>query len=176
MTNETYDAIIIGSGAGGASVAYNLIQAGKRVLVLEKGDFLPHDNSTLNVKTVFKEGKFKNHDQWVDNHNRIFVPEEFSNVGGKTKWYGAALLRFSPHEFEADDEFKCLAWPISYEDMESYYQQAEEILKVQTFVNYEKLNAQTWRPETIKMKNLQTKKVSVLTTNNRKIDQKLPCI
>ena len=141
MTNEAYDAIIIGSGAGGASVAYSLVQAGKRVLLLEKGDFLPHDCSTLDVKTVFKEGKFKNHDQWVDNHNRIFVPEEFSNVGGKTKWYGAALLRFSPHEFEADEEFKCLAWPISYEDMESHYQQAEEILKVQKFDNEPELQA-----------------------------------
>jgi choline dehydrogenase-like flavoprotein len=141
MTNEIYDAIIIGSGAGGASVAYNLIQAGKHVLMLEKGDFLPHDSSTLNVKKVFKEGKFKSPDQWVDNHNRIFVPEEFYNVGGKTKWYGAALLRFSPHEFEADDEFKCLAWPISYADMESYYQQAEEILKVQNFDNEPELQA-----------------------------------
>jgi choline dehydrogenase-like flavoprotein len=141
MSNETYDAIIIGSGAGGAAVAYNLIQAGKRVLMLEKGDYLPHDSSTLDVKAVFKEGKFTNPDKWVDNHNRVFVPEEFSNVGGKTKWYGAALLRFSPHEFEADDEFKCLPWPIGYEDLEPHYQQAEELLEVKSFDNEPELQA-----------------------------------
>jgi choline dehydrogenase-like flavoprotein len=141
MSNETYDAIIIGTGAGGAAVAYNLIQAGKRVLMLEKGGYLPRDSSTLDVKAVFKEGKFTNPDKWVDNHNRVFLPEEFSNVGGKTKWYGAALLRFSPHEFEADDEFKCLAWPISYEDLEPYYQQAEDILEVKNFDNEPELQA-----------------------------------
>ncbi len=109
MTNEAYDAVIIGSGAGGAAVAYNLVKAGKHVLVVEKGDFLPRDCSTLDVKTVFKEGKFKNHDQWVDNQNRTFVPGEYYNVGGKTKWYGVALMRFDPHEFKADEDFQCLA-------------------------------------------------------------------
>jgi choline dehydrogenase-like flavoprotein len=135
MTNEAYDAVIIGSGAGGAAVAYNLVKAGKHVLVLEKGDFLPRDCSTLDVKTVFKEGKFKNHDQWVDNQNRTFVPGEYYNVGGKTKWYGAALMRFAPHEFEADEDFQCLAWPIRYADIEPYYRQAEDLLQVKHFDN-----------------------------------------
>jgi choline dehydrogenase-like flavoprotein len=135
MADETYDAVIIGSGAGGAAVAYNLVKAGKRVLMLEKGDFLPRDCSTMDVRTVFKEGKFKNHTQWVDNQNRTFVPDEYYNVGGKTKWYGAALTRFKPHEFEADEGFQCLAWPIRYVDLEPYYRQAEDLLQVQQFDN-----------------------------------------
>ena len=141
MTHETYDAIIIGSGAGGSAVAYNLVRADKRVLLLEKGDVLPRDSSTLDVKTVFKEGRFKSHEPWVDGHNRTFVPAEYFNVGGKTKWYGAALLRYSPDEFEADEDFQCLDWPITYADMEPYYQQAEELLHVQHFDNEPELQA-----------------------------------
>ena len=103
MTDK-YDVIVVGSGAGGASVAYKLIEAGRRVLVLEKGEHLPRDSSTLDTKKVFKEGVFKNKEPWVDGQNKVFMPGEFYNVGGKTKWYGAALLRFAPHEFEAEEE------------------------------------------------------------------------
>ena len=85
MTEHHYDAIIVGSGAGGAATAFNLVRAGKRLLVLERGNRLPRDGSTLDVKQVFKEGRFKNHDLWVDNHNRVFIPDEHYNVGGKTK-------------------------------------------------------------------------------------------
>lgn len=156
MTDETYDAIIIGSGAGGAAVAYNLVKTGKRVLMLEKGDFLPRDGSTLDVKAVFKEGKFKSHEQWVDRHNRTFIPGEYFNVGGKTKWYGAALNRFEPNEFNADEDFQCLAWPIDYQELEPFYEQAEQLLHVHQFENEPELQAlidkivaadPSWRPE-----------------------------
>ena len=135
MTQDIYDAIIVGSGAGGAAVAYNMVRAGKKVLMVERGHLLPRDGSTLDVKAVFKTGQFKNQDQWTDGQNRTFVPSEYYNVGGKTKWYGAALLRFSPHEFEADDAFQCLAWPIRYVDLEPFYQQAEDLLHVHYFEN-----------------------------------------
>ena len=108
--NDVYDAIIVGSGAGGAAVAYKLVRGGKRVLLLEKGAPLPRDRSTLDVKEVFKEGRFKNKEQWVDGYNKVFIPGEFYNVGGKTKWYGAALLRFAPHEFRPDEAHQCLGW------------------------------------------------------------------
>ena len=78
---------------------------------------MPRDGSTLDVKQVFKMGRFKNHDSWVDNHNRVFIPDEHYNVGGKTKWYGAALLRFSPDEFKADPAHQCLAWPFGYDEL-----------------------------------------------------------
>lgn len=135
MTTQTYDAIIIGSGAGGSAAAYALATAGKRVLMLEKGGQLPRDGSTLDVQRVFKRGEFKNKEAWQNNRNSSFVPEEAYNVGGKTKWYGAALLRFSPHEFESDAAFKCLDWPIGYTDMAPYYQQAETLLGIHHFAN-----------------------------------------
>jgi choline dehydrogenase-like flavoprotein len=135
MSEQDYDVIIIGSGAGGSATAYRLAKAGRRVLLLEQGGQLPRDGSTLDVKQVFAEGRFKNPRAWVDNKNRQFIPGEFNNVGGKTKWYGAALLRYSPHEFEADSEHQCLGWPIAYDDLAPYYDQAESLLAVTQFDN-----------------------------------------
>jgi len=135
MSAQQHDAIIIGSGAGGAAAAWSLVDAGKRVLLLEKGQPLPRDGSTLDVAQVFKQGRFKNKQAWIDRHSHTLVPEEYYNVGGKTKWYGAALLRFSPHEFEADAGFHCLGWPIDYTELEPYYLQAEQLLKINHFDN-----------------------------------------
>ena len=132
---DIWDAIIVGSGAGGASVAYKLARAGRRVLLLEKGQRLPRDGSTLDTKRVFKDGQFKNTNSWVDGQNKMFVPGEFYNLGGKTKWYGAALLRFSPHEFEADEAHQCLAWPFGYNVLAPYYDEAEGLLNVNSFDN-----------------------------------------
>jgi choline dehydrogenase-like flavoprotein len=129
------DAIVVGSGAGGAAVAYRLIKGGRRVLLLEKGGFLPRDASTLDVKQVFKSGRFKNQEHWVDGENKDFIPGEFYNVGGKTKWYGAALLRFARHEFEADPEYQALPWPFGHAELAPYYDEAEQLLRVNRFDN-----------------------------------------
>ncbi|MBL8660957.1 MAG: GMC family oxidoreductase [Rhodospirillales bacterium] len=138
---EPYDVIIVGSGAGGAAVAYKLVRGGKRVLLLEKGTTLPRDRSTLDVKQVFREGRFKNKEQWVDGYNKVFVPGEYYNVGGKTKWYGAALLRFAPHEFEADPDHQCLGWPFGYDELAAYYDEAEQLLHVNCFENEPELQS-----------------------------------
>ena len=110
----SYDYIIIGSGAGGAAAAWRLASAGSQVLLLEKGNALPRDGSTLDVEQVIRTGHFKSHEPWLDKDGRRFAPEEYFNLGGKTKWYGAALLRYSPREFEADAGHQCLGWPIGY--------------------------------------------------------------
>ncbi len=158
MNEQHYDAIIIGSGAGGSACAYNLVHGGKRVLMLEKGDFLPKDGSTLDVRQVFGEARFKNKEPWRDPNDKTLTPGEFHNVGGKTKWYGAALLRFSPHEFNADPDFQCPGWPISYAELEPYYTQAEQLLQVDHFDNEPQLgqligritrNNSGWRAESL---------------------------
>jgi len=128
-----YDTIIIGSGAGGSAAAYRLTKAGKQVLLLEKGQELPKDGSTLDYHQVIDQGIFKSKEPWLNKQGKIFVPEEYFNLGGKTKWYGAALLRFDPAEFEADPDFQCLAWPISYNDLAPYYDEVEKLLNVQCF-------------------------------------------
>lgn len=135
MDKRRFDIIIIGSGAGGAAAAHRLAKAGKRVLVLEKGGHLPRDGSTLDVEQVFARGRYNNTQAWCDAQGKTFVPGEYYNVGGKTKWYGAALLRFNSHEFEADIPHQCLPWPISYDDFAPYYDQAEQLLGVRTFAH-----------------------------------------
>ncbi|MFO1128256.1 MAG: GMC family oxidoreductase [Rhodospirillales bacterium] len=158
MAEPAYDAIVVGSGAGGAAATYKLVKGGLRVLLVEKGGFLPRDGSTLDIKKVFKDGVFKNKEPWVDGQNQVFYPGEFYNVGGKTKWYGAALLRFSAHEFEADEAHQCLAWPFGYETLKPYYDEAEALLHVNVFANEPGLQALIdritgedagWRPQSL---------------------------
>ena len=155
-----YDVIIIGSGAGGSAAAYHLTQTGRRVLLLEKGDALPRDGSTLDVGTVMRRGAFLSTESWLDRHGKIVVPEEHFNLGGKTKWYGAALLRFGAREFEADPAHRCLPWPIGYDDLAPYYEEAERLLGVRRFApepalqrlfsGLERIDAQ-WRRQTLNL-------------------------
>jgi len=128
-----YDVIIIGSGAGGAAAAYHLTQCGKRVLLLEKGLPLPKDGSTLDVDKVVRRQLFIDDDPWLDKDGRTVVPQERSNLGGKTKWYGAALLRFAPEEFGADAAHQCLPWPFAFDELEPFYAEAERLLGVRHF-------------------------------------------
>ena len=131
--NARYDCIIVGSGAGGSAAAYRLASDGRRVLLLEKGQELPRDGSTLDVDKVIRQGMFKSKELWLDRNGHTFEPEEYFNLGGKTKWYGAALVRFDPHEFEAEPAHQCLSWPMAYQELVPYYEQAEELLGVHRF-------------------------------------------
>jgi choline dehydrogenase-like flavoprotein len=127
------DALIVGSGAGGCAAAYRLASAGWRIAIVEKGHELPRDRSTLDVDKVVHQGIFKSRELWRDGQGNEFAPEEYFNVGGKTKWYGAALLRFSGPEFEADPPHGCSVWPLNLDDLRPYYDEAERHLGVRTF-------------------------------------------
>jgi choline dehydrogenase-like flavoprotein len=129
MSNR-FDVIIIGSGAGGAAAAHRLVEAGQRVLLLEKGEPLPRDGSTQDIARVVHAGEFLAREPWLDGAGRAVVPEEHFNVGGKTKWYGAALLRFGAHEFSANPARGLRAWPFPLAELESYYGAAERLLGV----------------------------------------------
>lgn len=131
--SRNFDAVIVGSGAGGCAAAYRLASAGLRVAIVEKGEELPRDASTLDFDKVVHQGFFKSKELWRDGRGRPFAPEEYFNVGGKTKWYGAALLRYGRHEFEADPAHQCLAWPIGYDELRPYYEEAEALLGIRTF-------------------------------------------
>ena len=139
---DIYDVIVIGSGAGGAAAAYKLVKAGKHVLMIEKGHRLPLGASTFSTAISLKEGRFANKTEWQDGHGRPFIPAgEHYNLGGKTKWYGAALLRFTAHEFNADPAFQCLGWPFGLSELEAHYAEAERMLHVNHFKNEPELQS-----------------------------------
>lgn len=128
-----HDVIIIGSGAGGAATAYRLAQNGVSVLLLERGRELPHDGSTIDVDAVMRRAIFKAQEAWFDRIGMPVRPSEYQCLGGKTKWYGAALLRFAPHEFGDDPDHQCLGWPVAYSDLSPFYDEAEILLGVRRF-------------------------------------------
>ncbi|HZO89645.1 MAG TPA: GMC family oxidoreductase [Chthonomonadaceae bacterium] len=127
-----YDVIIIGTGAGGGTLAYRLAPSGKRILLLERGDYVPREKDNWISKAVVLEGKYKAHDIWRDKDGNEFHPSTNYNVGGNTKFYGAALFRFRKEDFGVIRHHGGIspAWPIDYEDMAPYYLQAEHLYHV----------------------------------------------
>jgi choline dehydrogenase-like flavoprotein len=131
-TDQHYDVIVIGTGAGGGTLAHRLAPTGKRVLILERGDYLPRERDNWDSSAVFVRGKYRAPEFWYDQHGHEFPPEVNYYVGGNTKFYGAALFRLRPEDFGEITHHGGLspAWPIDYSDLEPYYTQAEHLYRV----------------------------------------------
>ena len=129
---KKYDYIIIGTGAGGSTLAYKLAKTGKSILVLERGDFIPKEVDNWNPRVVYTEGKYRTKEEWLDKDENAFAPFTHYCVGGNTKMYGAALLRMKVSDFNVVKHYggDSPAWPLSYDDFETYYMQAEELYHV----------------------------------------------
>jgi choline dehydrogenase-like flavoprotein len=128
----TYDIIVIGSGAGGSTIAHALAPTGLQILVLERGDYLRRSKDNWNVKSVFVDEAYTTEERWLDKAGRSFRPGNHYYVGGNTKFYGAALLRFRESDFKRTVHHGGIspAWPIGYEDLEPYYTRAERLYHV----------------------------------------------
>lgn len=127
-----YDVIIIGSGAGGGTLAYALADWGKKILLLERGNFLPREKQNWSPEEVFDRGRYKTKEIWYDRYDKPFQPGMNYYVGGNTKVYGAALPRFRQEDF-GELVFRdgiSPAWCVSYEELEPYYARAEVIYRV----------------------------------------------
>jgi len=122
-----HDAIVIGSGVGGGTVARRLSENGVRVLLIERGDFVPREDGNWSVETVFFDKKYSAKESWLDRNNDSFDPGAYANVGGSTKFYGAAMFRLRERDFEElqHREGMSPAWPIHYKDLEPYYDEVE---------------------------------------------------
>jgi choline dehydrogenase-like flavoprotein len=127
-----YDIIIIGTGAGGGTIAPQLSASGKRVLILERGGFLPRERENWDTKAVFEEKRYLAKETWYDKNDQPFEPYTHYWVGGNTKLYGAALLRMREFDFAEVRHFGGVspAWPITYDDLEPYYCRAERMYHV----------------------------------------------
>jgi choline dehydrogenase-like flavoprotein len=129
---DDYDVIIIGTGAGGGTLARHLAPSGKRILLLERGDWLPREPQNWDTTDVFVDNRYVSADTWYDADGKAFQPQIHYFVGGATKLYGAALYRLRREDFGELRHHDGIspAWPISYDDMEPYYTLAEQHYEV----------------------------------------------
>ena len=96
---NSYDVIVIGSGAGGGTLVNHLAPSGKRILLLERGDWLPREPSNWSAGDVFVDNRYVTPDTWFDGGGKPFQPQVHYFVGGATKLYGAALYRLREEDF-----------------------------------------------------------------------------
>jgi choline dehydrogenase-like flavoprotein len=129
---EHYDVIIVGSGAGGGTLAHRLAAAGVRLLILERGDFLPRERENWEPEAVFIKGRYQTPETWYDADDKPFQPQVHYFVGGATKLYGAALYRLRPRDFGELQHVDGVspAWPVGYDEFEPWYSEAEWLYQV----------------------------------------------
>jgi choline dehydrogenase-like flavoprotein len=127
-----YDVIVIGSGAGGGTLVRHLAPSGKRILLLERGDWLTREPQNWLARSVFVENRYVSPDTWYDGEGRPFQPQVHYFVGGATKLYGAALYRLRAEDFAEQRHHDGIspAWPIGYDELEPYYTLAEQRYEV----------------------------------------------
>jgi choline dehydrogenase-like flavoprotein len=131
-SGSAYDVIVIGTGAGGGTLARHLAPSGKRILLLERGGWLPREPQNWDTAEVFMNNRYISPESWRDGRGKAFQPQVHYYVGGATKLYGAALYRLRPQDFGLlrHHDGVSPAWPISYDDMEPYYAAAESMYQV----------------------------------------------
>jgi choline dehydrogenase-like flavoprotein len=129
---QRYDVVIVGSGAGGATLAQRLAPTGKSILILERGEHLPREADNWSSKAVFIENKYRTKEQWYDSRSKPFHPNTSYWAGGNTTFYGAALMRLREGDFHETQHKGGVSpeWPIDYQDLAPYYDEAEKLWKV----------------------------------------------
>ncbi|HXT05408.1 MAG TPA: GMC family oxidoreductase [Roseiarcus sp.] len=129
---QHYDVIVIGSGPGGASLSHSLAGSGKRILILERGDYLRREEDNWSARAVFVDGKYQAAETWIDIEGGDFRPQLHYYVGGNSKVYGAALFRLRERDFDEINHAGGVspAWPLKYQDFARYYDAAEALFHV----------------------------------------------
>ena len=132
MRQAHYDIIIIGTGAGGGTMAHALADTGARILLIERGDFVPQEEENWNADAVWKRLRYRTTERWLDASGREFQPYTHYCVGGNTKFWGSVLYRLRREDFDAIEHRDGLspAWPIDYDTLEPYYDRAERLYHV----------------------------------------------
>ena len=127
-----FDLVIIGSGAGGGTVAQALAPSGAGILLLERGGFVPREPENWDPTAVWRDLRYRTTEQWLDRDGRPFLPYTHYCVGGNTKFWGSVLYRLRKEDFEAVEHLDGVspAWPIDYATLEPYYARAERLYQV----------------------------------------------
>ena len=124
--NNHFDVINIGTGAGGGTLAYALAGTGKRILMIERGPYVPREKDNWSTRAVNLDARYNTKESWRDKDGEVLHPHTNYFVGGNTKFYGSALFRMRKEDFGEIRHYGGIspAWPISYDEMEPYYTQA----------------------------------------------------
>jgi choline dehydrogenase-like flavoprotein len=132
VSTDRYDVIIVGSGPGGGTMAWRLAQTGKRILLIERGDYLPRERENWDSQAVFVDARYQARETWYSSDGKAFHPGLHYFVGGNSKVYGAVLLRLRERDFGEIKHRDGIspAWPLAYDAFEPYYQLAEELYHV----------------------------------------------
>ena len=132
MSANRYDVVIIGTGAGGGTMLHALAGTGARILVVERGEFVPQEDANWDPAAVWKELRYRTTEHWLDENGSAFVPYTHYGVGGNSKFWGSVLYRLRREDFgmlrHADGVSP--AWPIGYDTLAPYYDQAERLYHV----------------------------------------------
>ena len=129
---HTFDIIIIGSGAGGGTIARELAPTGRKILIVERGDFIPQEDQNWNPTAVWKDLRYRTTETWLDASGQAFVPYTHYCVGGNTKFWGTVLFRLRPEDFKETRHMDGTspAWPIDYDTLAPFYERAEQMYSV----------------------------------------------
>jgi choline dehydrogenase-like flavoprotein len=132
MATESADIVVIGSGMGGATLAYALAPTGVNILILEKGEQLQARPENRDPRAIFQKGYFRPQEFWFDSEGRAFNPGNYYVHGGNSKFYGAVLIRYRAQDFDgvAHADGDSPSWPVRYPDLAPWYDRAEEIYRV----------------------------------------------
>ncbi len=132
IDDQHYDIIIVGTGAGGGTLAQKLAPTGKRILILERGESMAFEEQNRADVDVFKKERYHAPEQWYDEAGEPFSPQTNYAIGGNTKIYNAALMRMRDRDFEAVtyQDGVTPEWPLKYKDWEPYYTAAEQLYQV----------------------------------------------
>ncbi|MBI2501736.1 MAG: GMC family oxidoreductase [Candidatus Latescibacteria bacterium] len=125
MISASYDAVVVGSGFGGACTAHTLASAGLRTLLLERGGWPRRDDQDWDQRSILIDKRYQSDSPLLIRQHgsrafKSFHPNE--TVGGMSVFYGGASLRLREKDFAR--------WPLRYAELEPYYSRAEQLLGV----------------------------------------------
>lgn len=132
VDDQYYDVIIVGTGAGGGTLARKLAPTGKKILLLDRGELIYRESSELVDTEIFKKEQFHAPESWYDNTGEPFYPQTYYAVGGNTKIWSGVLQRMREGDFEEVKHQGGIspAWALKYQDFEPYYTEAEKLYQV----------------------------------------------
>lgn len=129
---HTADIVIVGSGVGASSLAYSLADTGRKIVILERGDYLKDSAEARDDIAIFQRGFYRPTEEWLGTDGESFLANNYYYVGGNSKFFGAVMYRYRKEDFKARPHLdgSSPGWPMSYEDLEPWYERAEQVFNV----------------------------------------------